>query len=75
MNLFVLLRQSIDHLEIRNDLTAKIITKLIPSACPFERNIVFGRHTIAHVPPLCKLNPFYEQLAGLRFRALQKLEH
>ncbi|MGG6280132.1 Mo-dependent nitrogenase C-terminal domain-containing protein [Leptolyngbya sp. AN03gr2] len=64
-----------DHLEIRNDLTAKIITKLILSACPFERNIVFGRHTIAHVPPLCKLNPFYEQLVGLRFRALQKLEH
>ncbi|WP_199328548.1 Mo-dependent nitrogenase C-terminal domain-containing protein [Anabaena azotica] len=26
-------------------------------------------HAIAHIPPLCKLNPLYEQLMGWRFRA------
>jgi hypothetical protein len=23
-----------------------------------------------HIPPLCKLNPFYEEVLGMRFRAL-----
>jgi len=38
--------------------------------CPFEQDIyLFGRK-IGHIPPLCKLNPLYEELIGLRFRAL-----
>ncbi|MGV0025733.1 Mo-dependent nitrogenase C-terminal domain-containing protein [Phormidesmis priestleyi] len=42
--------------------------RLIP--CPFERNIrCFGR-VLLHILPLCKLNPLYEQLVGLRFKAL-----
>jgi hypothetical protein len=45
-------------------------SKMIPAQCPFERDIkIFGR-TVAHIPPLCKLNPLYDQLVGLRFRAL-----
>jgi len=37
---------------------------------PFERDIkLFGRK-VFHMPPLCKLNPLYEQLAGLRFRSM-----
>ena len=43
---------------------------MIPTQCPFERDIsLFGR-TIVSIPPLCKLNPLYEELIGLRFRAL-----
>lgn len=26
-----------------------------------------------HIPPMCKLNPLYDQVAGLRFRALSFL--
>lgn len=64
------LRQWLDTLEIRNPDVAKQICQLIPAQCPFERTIrLFGR-TLFHIPPLCKLNPLYEQFVGLRFRAL-----
>ncbi len=64
------LRQWLDTLEIQNRKFAKFIAKMIPAQCPFERDvIVFGRK-IAHIPPMCKLNPFYDQFVGLRFRAL-----
>ena len=69
-NLGRFLRQRLIELEIEEEQTARRIVKLIPAQCPFERNItVFGR-TILRIPPLCKLNPFYEQLVELRFRAL-----
>ena len=60
----------LDRLQVSDSKTAHRIAKLIPSQCPFERDLkLFGR-TLAHIPPLCKLNPFYDQLVGLRFRAL-----
>jgi Mo-dependent nitrogenase C-terminus len=64
------LRNWLDSLEVQNRKFAKLIAKLIPAQCPFERDIkVFGRK-IAHIPPMCKLNPLYDQFVGLRFRAL-----
>ena len=64
------LRQWLETLEISNAKQAEWLCKLIPASCPFERDIqLFGR-VLFHIPPLCKLNPFYEQLVGLRFRAL-----
>jgi Mo-dependent nitrogenase C-terminus len=63
-------RQWLDTREIRNRHIALLLSKTIPSQCPFARNItIFGFHLL-HIPPLCKLNPFYDQLVGLRFRAL-----
>lgn len=63
-------RHWIENIEIKNPEQAKKLCKLIPAQCPFEREIqLFGR-TLFHIPPLCKLNPFYEQLVFLRFRAL-----
>lgn len=64
------IRQWLDEIAINNYQLAKLIAKLIPAQCPFERDIlIFGRK-IAHIPPMCKLNPLYEQFVGLRFRAL-----
>jgi hypothetical protein len=63
-------RQWLDNVEIRDARVARLISRLIPAQCPFERDInLFGR-TVAHIPPLCKLNPLYEQFVGLRFRSL-----
>ncbi|MBK1987764.1 Mo-dependent nitrogenase C-terminal domain-containing protein [Sphaerospermopsis aphanizomenoides BCCUSP55] len=64
------IRQWLDAIEIHNRKLAKLIAKLIPAQCPFERDIVLFGHKIAHIPPMCKLNPLYDQLVGLRFRAL-----
>ena len=64
------LRQVLDAVEFHNPKVARLLCQIIPASCPFERDIqVFG-HTLFHIPPLCKLNPFYEQFVGLRFRAL-----
>ena len=70
LNLLKPVKQWLDSIEIHNEKQANLICQLIPAQCPFEREIkVFGR-TILRIPPLCKLNPIYDELVGLRFRAL-----
>ncbi len=66
-------REWLDHLEMQDPKVAHFLCKMIPSQCPFERNIVLFGRKIVHIPPMCKLNPLYEQLVGLRFRALSYL--
>ncbi len=64
------LRQWFDGINIDNPKVAHRLCKVIPAQCPFERDIKFFRRTLFHIPPLCKLNPFYEEFVALRFRAL-----
>lgn len=64
------LRNWLDNLQIRDRQTAHFISRLIPAQCPFERDIIVLGRKVGHIPPLCKLNPLYEQLVGLRFRSL-----
>jgi hypothetical protein len=64
------LRQWLDKIEIQNRKLAKLIAKLIPAQCPFERDIMLFGRKIGHIPPMCKLNPLYNELVYLRFRAL-----
>jgi len=66
-------RDWLDGMDIEDPRVARFICKLIPPQCPFERDIKLFGHKIVHIPPLCKLNPLYEQLVGLRFRALSFL--
>jgi hypothetical protein len=63
------LRQWLEFIEIHDPNVARLLCKMIPTRCPFERNIRLLGRTF-HMPPLCKLNPLYDQLMGLRFRAL-----
>ncbi|YAF96798.1 MAG: Mo-dependent nitrogenase C-terminal domain-containing protein [Nodularia sp. CChRGM 3473] len=67
------LRDWLDGLEIQDPRVARFLCKMIPSQCPFERDITLFGRKIVHIPPLCKINPLYEQLVGLRFRALSYL--
>ena len=64
------LRNWLDRIEMKRPELARWICKLIPANCPFERNVVLFGRKLFHIPPLCKLNPLYEELVGLRFRAL-----
>ncbi len=66
------LRRKLDETKVANPASAKILCWLIPASCPFERTITIFAHTI-HIPAMCKLNPLYEQLVSLRFRALEYL--
>lgn len=67
--LFGFLRRWIDHIEVKRSFFAHLICHLIPSGCPFERDVQFWGRTI-HIPALCHLNPVYDELVALRFRAL-----
>ena len=60
----------IDSIEVKDPVVARRIARFVPSQCPFERDIVLFGRTVAHIPPMCKLNPLYDELVGLRFRAL-----
>ena len=64
----------LDNLKIKDSTTAHRICKLIPSQCPFARDIVIFDRKIATIPPLCKLNPLYENLIALKFRSMMYLE-
>lgn len=66
-------REWLDQLEVQDPRLARFICKLIPSQCPFERDVTLFKRKIVHIPAMCKLNPLYEQLVGLRFRALSYL--
>jgi tellurite resistance protein len=66
-------KEWLDGMSVQDPKLARLLCKLIPAQCPFERDVnLFGRKLI-HIPPMCKINPLYEQLVGLRFRALSFL--
>jgi hypothetical protein len=67
------LRERLNHLEITNPQFAHRVCELIPAQCPFARKLTFFGKTLLTIPPLCKINPVYEELMMLRFRALSYL--
>lgn len=60
----------LDGWEIHDPRLAHFVCKIIPSQCPFERDIILFGRKIVHIPAMCQINPLYEQLVGMRFRAL-----
>jgi len=72
LNFWNQMRQYLDAIEIHNPQLARFLCQIIPAQCPFERHInCLGYHL--RIPPLCQLNPLYEQLMGLRFKCLSFL--
>ncbi len=67
------LRVWLDQLEIRAPQQARRLCQLIPAQCPFARELKLLGRTLLRIPPLCKLNPVYDELMMLRFRALSYL--
>lgn len=64
------IRAWLDSVEVTDREMAQRLCELIPAQCPFERRFTLWGRTILYIPPLCKLNPFYDQFVALRFRAL-----
>lgn len=63
-------REWLERIEIHSAKLAHLLCKTIPAQCPFERDVkLFGRK-LFHIPAMCKLNPLYEQIVTLRFKAL-----
>ncbi|MBD2500843.1 Mo-dependent nitrogenase C-terminal domain-containing protein [Anabaena azotica] len=64
------LRRWLDSIKVSDRQLAHRLCKIIPAQCPFERDIKLFNQTLLHIPPMCKLNPLYEEVVSLRFRAL-----
>jgi Mo-dependent nitrogenase C-terminus len=63
-------REWLENIEVRNFKLAHFLCKAIPAQCPFERDVILFGRKLLHIPAMCKLNPLYEQLVSLRFKAL-----
>jgi tellurite resistance protein len=63
----------LDGMDVNDPRVARFLCKMIPSECPFERDIKLFGKKIIHIPPMCKINPLYDQMVGLRFRSLSFL--
>jgi hypothetical protein len=63
-------RKWLDDLAIKDRAFAHRICRIIPSQCPFEREIKLLGRTLVKIPPMCKLNPVYDEVIALRFRAI-----
>lgn len=64
------LRNWLNNITISDRKFAHKLCQIIPTQCPFERKISLFGHTIISIPPLCKLNPLYDEVVALRFRAI-----
>lgn len=62
------IKQALERIEIGSQAQANLLCNLIPSACPFARTLHIGIFKLV-IPPLCKVNPFYDDLMMLRFKA------
>jgi Mo-dependent nitrogenase C-terminus len=69
-DIFRALRRWIDEIQVSDRQLAHRLCQLIPAQCPFERDLKLFGKTLLHIPPMCKLNPLYEEVVGLRFRAM-----
>lgn len=67
------LNQGLGSIQFKHPQIARFVCQLIPSQCPFERDIQVCGQILFHIPALCKLNPFYDGLMSLRFQALSFL--
>ena len=70
IDFFAPLRNWLNNIEISDRVLAHRLCKSIPNQCPFERQIKLFGKTILSIPPMCKLNPLYNEVISLRFRAI-----
>jgi hypothetical protein len=69
-DIFQSIRFWLNSIEFHEAEAARLVCRLIPAQCPFARDVSFLGRILFSIPPLCKLNPLYEELVALRFRAL-----
>ena len=67
-------RRWLDDINPSDPEVAHFLVRLIPAQCPFERDVTLFGWKVVHIPPMCKINPLYDQLVALRFRCLCRLE-
>ncbi|MGB2923709.1 MAG: Mo-dependent nitrogenase C-terminal domain-containing protein [Limnothrix sp.] len=69
-DIFQSIRFWLNSIEFSDSEPAHLVCRIIPAQCPFARDVSLLGRVLFSIPPLCKLNPVYDELVGLRFRAL-----
>jgi tellurite resistance protein len=67
------IKEWLEQIQVQDPRLARLLCKAIPAQCPFERDVFMFGHKLIHIPAMCKINPIYDQLVSLRFRALSYL--
>ncbi len=70
IDLLLPLRNWLNNIKISDRLLAQRLCELIPTQCPFAKTVTLFNREIVTIPPLCKLNPLYNEVVALRFRAI-----
>lgn len=68
-----LVRVSINSASAFSEADALFIVGFIPSTCPFERDVYLYKLKLFHIPPICKINPYYKEIVNLKLRAIDSL--
>ncbi len=66
-------RAWINRIEVHQSWFARWVCRLVPNVCSRGYDLRCLGYTILHLPSLCKLNPLYDELLDLRFRAAEFL--
>ncbi len=69
-DIFKPLRKWLDNFDVSSPQLAHKLCQSIPAQCPFERDLKLFGYILLHIPPMCKLNPVYDEIVTLRFRAM-----
>ena len=70
IDLLLPFRNWLNNFKISDPTLAHKLCETIPTQCPFARTVKIFNCKLFTIPPLCKLNPLYDEVIGLRFRAL-----
>lgn len=64
------LRNWLNNFQVSDRNFAHKLCATIPTQCPFAKTVKIFDRKLFTIPPLCKLNPLYDEVVSLRFRAL-----
>ena len=67
------IRRWINSITVKKTRFAHFVCRLIPCECPCKHDVILFERKLFQLPPLCKLNPLYNELVELRLRALTYL--
>lgn len=51
----------------------KVLSKILPDFCPFERTIYIGSTLVLYIPKLCHFNPLFNSILNYRISTYDDL--
>jgi hypothetical protein len=55
-------KRTIDGINVESEQLSRFVVASIPAQCPFARKVSLNGKLLFEIPPLCKLNPAYDEV-------------